>query len=115
MAERILFLAPADIVLKRVAAELGAAAADLAAVEAHVAALVGHGLSDHADAENLQALDRVNQQLRVLEAFLYAAAPLAQERMDLTDALHRVWLDGVRDRLAGHAPSCEPAPVPEFW
>jgi hypothetical protein len=115
MPERVLTLAPADVVLKRVAAELGAAASELAAVEAHVAALIGHGLVDLAETEQLQALDRINQQLRALEAFLYAAAPLAEDRIDLTSALRSVSLERVRSRLAGSTSHATAPSAPELW
>lgn len=104
-----------DVVMKRIAVEIGSAADELADVEAHVAAMVG-GAAPTNGFERLQALDRLGQQLRTLEAFLSAAAPCECGRLDIESALDRVWLEGVRKRLGGgrtHTPAI--AAEPELW
>lgn len=104
-----------DVVMQRIAAEIGSAADELAGVEAHVAALVG-GSAPTDGYERLQALDRLGQQLRTLEAFLSAAAPCECGRLDIETALDRVWLESVRKRLGGgRAQTQVLATEPELW
>lgn len=101
-----------DVVMQRVAAELGSAAKDLAALEGEVAALIGE-----ANVEGmlrLQALDRINQQLQVLETFMRAATPCQCGRIDIEQALDRVWLEAVRKRLGGGTLATAMA-EPELW
>ncbi|MFT3722234.1 MAG: hypothetical protein QM773_01515 [Hyphomonadaceae bacterium] len=101
-----------DVVMQRVAGELGSAANDLAALESDVASLIGG-----ANVEGmlrLQALDRIGQQLRVLEAFMSAAAPCQCGRIDIEPALDRVWLEAVRKRLGGGTLAAAVA-EPELW
>jgi len=52
-----------DVVMKRIAGEIGSAADELADVEAHVAAMIG-GAAPTNGFERLQSLDRLGQQLR---------------------------------------------------
>ncbi len=101
-----------DVVMQRVAAELGSAARDLAGLEGEVAALIGE-----ANVEGmlrLQALDRINQQLQVLETFLRTAAPCQCGRIDIEPALDHVWLEAVRKRLGGGTLAAAAA-EPELW
>ncbi len=103
---------PVDVVMQRVAVELGSAARDLAALEGEVAALIGE-----ANVEGmlrLQALDRINQQLQVLEAFMRAAATCQCGGVDIEPALDRVWLEAVRKRLGGGTLAVA-ASEPELW
>ena len=107
---------PATTVFQRVAAELGLAAADLARVETHVAILAANRTAP-ASLEQLQALDRIGQQLRVLEAFLVMAGTCRCGRVDIDQALQEVWLEAVRKRLGGgHASEAAPASAePDVW
>ena len=103
---------PVDVMMTRVAGELNSAANDLAALEGEVAALIGE-----ANVEGmlrLQALDRIGQQLRVLEAFLTTATPCQCGRIDIEQALDRVWLEAVRKRLGGGVLAAAAA-EPELW
>jgi hypothetical protein len=104
-----------DVVMQRLAAEIGSAANDLADVEAQVAAMVGG--APLTGVERLQALDRLGQQLRALEAFLHAATLCACGRIDIETALDRVWLEGVRKRLGGGRTHAHEKAVaePELW
>jgi hypothetical protein len=104
-----------DVVMQRLATEIGSAADELAGVEAHVAALVG-GSAPTDGYERLQSLDRLGQQLRTLEAFLSAAAPCECGRLDIEAALDTVWLESVRKRLGGGRTPAPAAPAePELW
>jgi hypothetical protein len=103
-----------DVVMQRIAAEIGSAADDLAAVEAHVAAAVG-GAVTAGGLVQLQSLDRLGQQLRTLEAFLSAAGSCRCGRIDIDRALDRVWLEGVRKRLGGGRAPEPAATEPELW
>ncbi|HVY87742.1 MAG TPA: hypothetical protein VG942_02685 [Hyphomonadaceae bacterium] len=107
---------PATTVFQRVAAELGAAAYDLSRVETHVAVLAENRVAP-ASVEQLQALDRIGQQLRVLEAFLVSASTCRCGRIDIDQALGEVWLEAVRKRLGGgHGMAAEAASAePELW
>ncbi len=60
--------------MQRIAAEIGSAADDLAGVEAQVAS-AGERSGPTDGYERLQALDRLGQQLRTLEAFLARPSP----------------------------------------
>ena len=104
-----------DVVMQRIAAEIGSAADTLAVVEADVAAMVS-GVKPAEGFERLQALDHLGQQLRTLEAFLYAAASCECGRLDIETALDHVWLEGVRKRLGGGRVAAPAAPAePELW
>lgn len=104
-----------DVVMQRIAAEIGSAADALAVVEADVAAIIGGAkLTD--GFERLQALDHLGQQLRTLETFLSAAAPCECGKLDIETALDRVWLEGVRKRLGGGRIEAQAEPAePELW
>jgi hypothetical protein len=106
---------PVDVVMQRLTFEIRSAADDLAGLEAQVASLLGKGASE--GMEQLQSLDRLGQQLRVLEAFLGAAKPCACGRIDIESALDRVWLESVRKRLGGGRPQTHDHPTaePELW
>ena len=104
-----------DVVMQRIAVEIGSAADELAGVEAHVAAMIG-GSAPTDGYERLQALDRLGQQLRTIEVFLSAAAPCKCGRLDIETALDSVWLESVRRRLAGGRTQAPAVPAePELW
>jgi hypothetical protein len=115
MSEPAIVITPVDTVLQRVASELGTAASEIADLEARLAGLIGSGHGDVAEIEQLQALDRLGQQLRVLELFLYSAAPRSTGRVDLAPALEYVWLEGVRARLSGVAAAPAAGCDAELW
>jgi hypothetical protein len=89
-----------ETVMQRVAVELGAAACELEAVEGAVSGLIESGVLP-ANVDQFQALDRIGQQLRALEAFLHATASCSCGRIDVEPALEEVWLEQVRSRLSG--------------
>jgi len=99
-----------ETVMQRVAVELGAAACELVAVESAIASLIESGVLPPG-LDQLQALDRVGQQLRTLEAFLHAASSCACGRIDVEPALEEVWLEQVRNRLRGAPPVAVVAPA----
>ena len=106
---------PATTVFQRVAAELGRAAEDLSRVETHVAILAANRTAPSC-LEQLQALDRIGQQLRVLEAFLVAVGTCRCGRVDIDQALQEVWLEAVRKRLGGgEASETAASAEPELW
>lgn len=111
MCEPALLSTPVETVLQRVASELGSAASELADIEARLAAMIGSGFGEAADFEQLQTLDRLGQQMRVLELFLCTAAAHAPGEMDLTQSLSFVWLESVRQRLGGAPASVAAAAV----
>lgn len=106
---------PVEVVMRRLTSEIRSAADDLAGLEAHVASVIGKGTVE--GMEHLQSLDRLGQQLRVLEAFLGAAKPCACGRIDIESALDRVWLESVRKRLGGgrSQPHEHVSAEPELW
>jgi hypothetical protein len=106
---------PAEIVLHRIAEEIGSVATGLSAVETHVSNLIGAAAAPVKDLEQLQALDRLGQHLRVLEAFLFAAGRCDCGRVDVDAALDSVWLEGVRIRLGGGRTSASMPAEPDLW
>lgn len=106
---------PMSIVLERIAVEVGSTADELAHVETHVAAMI-EGAGPAEGFEQLQALDRLGQQLRAIEAFLSAATSCECGRVNIEAALDSVSLEGVRKRLGGgRTPVATAASEPELW
>jgi hypothetical protein len=109
-----------EVVMQRIAVELGDAACELAAVEGAIAGLI-ESRDLPADLDHFQALDRIGQKLRTLEAFLLAASSCSCGRIDVEAALDEVWLEQVRSRLSGAPSVCVHAAVPaepvdvELW
>jgi hypothetical protein len=104
-----------ETVMRRVAGEITAAANDLDRVEACVAGMVEAGQPGAADVVQLQALDRVGQQLRALATFLNSALPCSCGRIDVQLALGDVRLEAVRARLGGGLHGASAAGEAELW
>jgi hypothetical protein len=104
---------PVEVVLQRLAFEIGSAADDLQALEGQVASMLGGAPAE--GMERLQSLDRLGQHLRTLEAFLTAAKPCECGRLDIESALDQVWLEGVRKRLGGGRAQAVVTAEPELW
>jgi hypothetical protein len=107
---------PASVVFQRVAAELRIAADALTQVEDHVSLLAAdRALPD--SVEQLQAIDRIGQQLRALEDFLDAAGQCRCGRIEIDFALGEVRLEAVRMRLSGERPpaAAMASAEPELW
>jgi hypothetical protein len=103
-----------EVVMQRISAEIGAVADDLLTLEEDIAALISGGKAD--GMEGLQSLDRLGQHLRALKTFLGAAKPCQCGRVDIDNALDRVWLEGVRKRLGGGGGAVAAAvSEPELW
>jgi hypothetical protein len=107
---------PLDIVMQRVAAEVSYAADELSGIESDVADLVSGRALPQAN-ERLQTLDRLVQQLRALDVFLRSAGPCDCGRIDIENALDRVWLETMRKRLGGASPVAREAGAaePDLW
>ena len=99
-----------ETVMQRVAVELGEAACELAAVESVIAGLI-ESRALPASLDQLQAIDRIGQRLRTLEAFLQAASSCSCGRIDVAPALEEVWLEQVRNRLRGAPEVARVAPA----
>lgn len=103
------------IVLERIAVEVGSTADELGHIETHVATMI-EGARPADGFEQLQALDRLGQQLRAIEAFLSAATSCECGRVNIEAALDSVSLESVRKRLGGgYAPVETTASEPELW
>lgn len=106
---------PIGIVMERVAVEVGSTANELAHIESHVATMI-EGAAPEDGVEQLQALDRLGQQLRAIEAFLSAATSCECGGVNIEAALDSVTLEGVRKRLGGGRTPVEAvASEPELW
>jgi hypothetical protein len=103
---------PIDLLLRRVASELGAAAEGLAQLEVQVVLLTE--ASTDCDSMALQSLDRLTQHVRAIADFLHDASMGALGAVAIGEALSCVPLAELKDQLAGASASLAPAET-EFW